>query len=113
MQFILTAIIFAGMVLANVEKSIFIAPESIHVPAEQPTLDDLGLERLAPHLPSIRTHLNASFPSKAAPSGAESWILLEDLNPGQRYEVRICWLATVGTFFIGFFYIHRPFDCAV
>lgn len=97
MYSLLMAITFAGMVLANVEKTIFIAPESIPIPAHQPSLDDLGLERLSPALPSIRTHMNVSFPSEFAPEGVESWILLEDLNPGQRYEVRVCWLATVGS----------------
>lgn len=96
MYFFWVVALFAGLILANVEKTMFIAPESIHIPPQHPNLDDLGLERLSPSLPAVRTHLNASFPSENAPEGAVSWTLLEDLNPGQRYEVRICWLATVG-----------------
>lgn len=82
----------------NVEKTIFIAPPRIKIPAEQPAgVDDLGLPRLspAPEDAAIRTRLNSSFPTSDAPGGAESWFYLERLVPGVRYEVRICWLATV------------------
>lgn len=83
---------------ANVEKTIFIAPPRTKIPAEQPAgLDDLGLPRLspAPMEAAIRAHLNASFPTHDAPHGMESWFYLERLVPGVRYEVRVCWLATV------------------
>jgi hypothetical protein len=86
---------FSGVVQANVEKTIFLAPAIATIPSEQPALDDLGLERLSPQSPVVRTRLNASFPTTAAPEGTESWFFLENLNPGQRYEVRVCWLATV------------------
>lgn len=80
---------------ANTEKTIFIAPQPLPVPSQQAAIDDLGLERLSPEAPVLRTYLNASFPTEEAPLGSESWFFLEDLNPGQRYEVRVCWLATV------------------
>jgi hypothetical protein len=92
-QFILS--FFAHFTTANVEKTIFVAPHPSPVPAENPGLDDLGLERLSPSDSVVRTYLNASFPTQETPQGSESWFYLEDLNPGQRYEVRICWLATV------------------
>ncbi|KAL1848053.1 hypothetical protein Plec18167_008748 [Paecilomyces lecythidis] len=80
---------------ANTEKTIFLAPQPLPIPSLQdPITDDLGLERLSPEAPVLRTYLNASFPTEHAPSGSESWFFLEDLNPGQRYEVRVCWLAT-------------------
>lgn len=79
----------------NVEKTIFVAPPPSTVPAENIAIDDLGLDRLSPTEYTLRTHLNASFPTTDEPHGSESWFYLEDLNPGQRYEVRICWLATV------------------
>ena len=84
---------------ANVEKTIFIAPSSTPLPSET-GLDDLGLERLSPLSPILRTQLNASFPTSDNPLGTESWYFLEDLNPGQRYEVRICYLATVCIFYL-------------
>ncbi|KAL1968732.1 hypothetical protein VTN77DRAFT_1558 [Rasamsonia byssochlamydoides] len=97
-QLILT-LLFAHLTTANVEKTIFIAPHPSPIPAENPGLDDLGLERLSPSGFVVRTYLNASFPTEDAPRGSESWFYLEDLNPGQRYEVRICWLATQPTAF--------------
>lgn len=87
--------LFTALTQANVEKTIFLAPAPATVPSDEPDLDDLGLERLSPQRPVVRTHLNASFPTTAAPDGTDSWFFLENLNPGQRYEVRVCWLATV------------------
>lgn len=80
---------------ANVEKTIFLAPPTTTIPSEAPGLDDLGLQRLSPQNAVVRTHLNASFPTAEAPAGTDSWFFLENLTPGRRYEVRICWLATV------------------
>ena len=87
--------LFSEVVQANVEKTIFLAPAPATIPSEQPALDDLGLERLSPQSPVVRTRLNASFPTTDSPEGTKSWFFLENLNPGQRYEVRVCWLATV------------------
>ncbi|CAI7670366.1 unnamed protein product [Penicillium bialowiezense] len=81
-------------VQANVEKTIFLAPAPATIPSKEPSLDDLGVERLSPQNPVVRTRLNASFPTTAVPEGTESWFFLENLNPGQRYEVRVCWLST-------------------
>lgn len=80
---------------ANVEKTVFIAPPVIHVPTEQPNLDGLQIATLTPLQSSLRLHLDAAFPSAERPQGVESWYLLDKLNQGQRYEVRICWSATV------------------
>lgn len=90
----LLGILFA-LARANVEKTIFLAPPTTTIPSEAPDLDDLGLERLSPQNAVVRTQLNASFPTAGAPAGTDSWFFLENLTPGQRYEVRICWLATV------------------
>lgn len=87
--------LYATLVLANVEKTIFLAPTATTVPSGEPDIDDLGLERLSPDDPIVRTHIRASFPTENAPEGTESWFFLENLTPGQRYEVRVCWLATV------------------
>lgn len=80
---------------ANVEKTIFVAPLPWTVTGENAAIDDLGLDRLSPADYMLRTNLNASFPTDEKPYGTESWFYLEDLTPGQRYEVRICWMATV------------------
>ena len=80
---------------ANTEKAIFLAPERQHIPVEHPTLDDLNLQVLTPAHPSLRTHLHAEFPGSDTKHGLASWFILDQLREGQRYEVRICWAATV------------------
>ncbi|OKL57082.1 hypothetical protein UA08_07674 [Talaromyces atroroseus] len=97
---LICALGFIQLAAGNVEKTIFIAPPPSTIPAEDTAIDDLGLDRLSPTESMLRTSLNASFPTDAEPYGSESWFYLEDLNPGQRYEVRICWLATQPTSFI-------------
>jgi hypothetical protein len=37
------------------------------------------------------------FPSEGTPQGSDHWFLLRDLNPQQRYELRVCWAAVVRT----------------
>jgi hypothetical protein len=85
--------------MANIQKEIFIAPPTVRVPSAHPTLDDLKLHVLTPEPASssiVRTHLLGEFPATSASGfGRPSWVLLDKLNPGQRYEVRVCWAATV------------------
>ncbi|KAK3371340.1 hypothetical protein B0T24DRAFT_316406 [Lasiosphaeria ovina] len=92
----------AVLAVANTEKAIFLGPASIAVPLEHPTLDGLGLDVLSPAAassPSIRTHLEAQFPTASHPHGAATWLLLDGLEEGRRYEVRVCWAATQPTAF--------------
>lgn len=81
-------------VMANVEKTIFVTPGAASPPPDA-SIDNLLLTRLSEQHPSVRTSLNASFPTPESPKGSETWMLLENLPPHNRYEVRICWLATV------------------
>jgi hypothetical protein len=87
--------VLLSFVSANVEKTIFLGPPAIAVPKQHPNLDDLCLIPLSPLHSTFRTRLNASFPTTDTPKGEETWILVDGLTPGARYEVRICWLATV------------------
>ena len=89
--------LYAVAVLANTEKVIFVGPNPLHIPIAHPSLEDLQLHVLSPHVPSIRTHIQAEFPTSSSEHGHESWVLLHNLKPGQRYEVRVCWAATVST----------------
>jgi hypothetical protein len=83
-------------VAANVEKTIFLGPEPITIPTQKPTIVDLQLDTLSPGGDtSLRTHIPAQFPTETKPRGEAYWFVLEDLTPGQRYEVRVCWAATV------------------
>ncbi|KAK4140683.1 uncharacterized protein C8A04DRAFT_14694 [Dichotomopilus funicola] len=85
--------------LANTEKTIFLGPERVRVPLTRPTLTDLRLHTLTPANSTLRTQLPAQFPSDEKPRGTETWLILDDLTPGQRYEVRVCWAATQPTEF--------------
>jgi len=87
-------LVVATLCFANVEKTILVAPELTLLPQDA-SIDNLYLTSLNPDHLSIRTQVNASFPTESFPKGTETWLLLEDLAPGRRYEVRICWLATV------------------
>lgn len=80
---------------ANVEKTIFLAPEAIQIPQQHPNIQDLNLQTLSPSNPELRRHLLAAFPKPTSPKGTEAWFLLDRLTQHQRYEVRICWAATV------------------
>lgn len=82
-------------VVANTEKVIFLAPENTQIPLEHPTLEDLQLDSISPQHWSLRTHVSATFPTNSSKNGLSSWFLLHRLKEGQRYEVRICWAATV------------------
>ena len=84
-----------NLVCANVEKIIFLAPKAIHIPIEHPNLDDLRLDTLTLSHLTLRCWLPASFPNKTHQKGTEAWFLLDGLKQDQRYEVRICWSATV------------------
>jgi hypothetical protein len=81
-------------VFANVEKTIFVAPAA-EPPPKDASIDSLLLTRLSEQHPFVRTFLNASFPTTDSHKGVETWFLLEGIHPQRRYEVRICWLATV------------------
>ncbi|KLJ06292.1 hypothetical protein EMPG_10276 [Blastomyces silverae] len=95
----LLLLLLAGVVFANVEKTIFTAPKPSPLQSHQDLFDDLEIERLSPQMPSTRTYALASFPSEEAPRGFENWFYLDSLKPGQRYEVRVCYLATQPTSF--------------
>lgn len=82
-------------VFANVEKAIFLGPTPIQIPTEPPSIESLRLHKFSPKRWSFRTHLTAEFPTDTRVNGKESWFILEGLSEGQRYEVRICWAATV------------------
>jgi hypothetical protein len=99
---------FATLVAANVEKTIFVAPEETTMTTDGPSLSNLCLQTLTPVEDNrkIRISLPVSFPTKDNAFGKSSWYLLQHLKPGQRYEVRICWSATVrisSSLFIQFF----------
>lgn len=80
---------------ANTEKTIFLGPEPVNIPAQSTSLAALNIDTLTHDKYSIRTHLETIFPKEDLPRGTETWLILDNLTEGQRYEVRVCWLATV------------------
>jgi hypothetical protein len=99
LPFIVT-LVLVGTVNANVEKAVFLGPRPVAlavVPDGPPSLDALRLDTLLPVQGSsiVATQLPVQFPSVPAPRGYDAWYLLRGLQEGRRYEVRICWPATV------------------
>lgn len=90
--------IFIPFASANVEKTIFVASTSVES-VKDASIDSLLLMSLHPDQLTTRTFLNASFPTEDQPHGQDTWALLDGLIPGQRYELRVCWLATQPTSF--------------
>jgi hypothetical protein len=86
----------AWRVNANVEKTVFLGP-ALELPLAHahPSLEDLRLPALSHAQTILPTQLRVHFPSTLAPHGLESWYLLHHLDAGRRYEVRVCWPATV------------------
>lgn len=86
---------------ANTEKAIFTAPEPITLSNIPPALEGQNIPVLGPSTRwSIRTNLTRVFPLSQEETGQEeqgypSWLLLDNLTPGQRYELRVCWSALV------------------
>ena len=108
---LLLSALFSTAVHANTEKAIFLGPRAVDVPSAvaaaagasaDPTSEAAALEGdlrrihvLTPDDPQVRTHLGAQFPSTSYPRGKPTWLALAGLAEGRRYEVRVCWVATV------------------
>lgn len=85
---------------ANVEKVVFLAPINTDLAHHNLLLEDIALDVISPSDPALHTHLPASFPSPDNPLGTASWFLLDGLQQHKRYELRICWAATVSNLMI-------------
>ncbi|KAJ3484902.1 hypothetical protein NLG97_g6942 [Lecanicillium saksenae] len=103
--FLLTICALASGAAANTEKVIFKGPELVTYPLASPSLADLNLDVIDPGSLSIRTNLSRVFHDdsdpelQGKPRGHASWFLLDNLTPGQRYELRVCWAAIQPTEF--------------
>lgn len=87
------------IVAANTEKAIFVAGEGTQKSGDAfASLASIAssLPRLTPDFNAWRTGLPAVFPWAANfPTNGTTWVLLDELTEGQRYELRVCWGATV------------------
>lgn len=108
LSLLLLQLVSTIQVQANTEKTIFVAPSSISIPNVHPGLDDLCLDVLSLNKSSLHVQLPVAFPTKEAPRGIQSWYLLDQLQPGQRYELRVCWVATVSPIFCIYIELHVP-----
>lgn len=88
-------ILLIASACANTEKTIFLGPPTANIPSAHPTLEDLHVDILTPTNWEIRIHLEAQFPNISSPNGKATWLILDELTEGQRYEVRVCWAAIV------------------
>ena len=96
----------AGTVNANVEKTIFLGPSPVTIPDVHPSLEDLRLYSLSSLESILPTRISVQFPTDIKPHGLEYWYLLNSLEEGRRYEVRICWPATVSRLLSYLVYLH-------
>ncbi|GJN74225.1 hypothetical protein VFPFJ_07100 [Purpureocillium lilacinum] len=98
---LLQLLLAATTVLANVEKIIFTAPAPANIPLAKPSLADLNLHALSPDTLTVRTSLDRVFPVDKGNSsqGHPSWVLLDNLVEGQRYEFHVSWAANEPTLF--------------
>lgn len=106
--FLLPFFSFLSSTYANTEKAIFTAPDPITLSNLPPALEGQNIPILGPSTRwSIRTNLTRVFAlSQEEKEGEEeeeqgyaSWLLLDNLTPGQRYELRVCWSALVSVFY--------------
>lgn len=90
-------LLLAHLAAANVEKAIFLGPAPVNIPLQQPTLTDLNLRTLTPEDNSVRTELSRALSKESPepPPGHATWLILDHLTEGQRYELRVCWAAIV------------------
>jgi len=88
--FLLVVTLFAlytRVVHANTEKVIFIAPPAPLEPLEH----HHAIETLSPSRPAVRrVKVQLSFEKPT-----EEFFVLEQLDIGRKYEVRVCWPASV------------------
>lgn len=81
------ALALSTRVFANTEKVIFIAPPAPLEPLES----HRALETLSPSKPAVRRiEVQLSFERPT-----EEFFALESLDIGRKYEVRVCWPASV------------------
>lgn len=92
---LVTCILSVVCCYANTEKTIFLAPNSVEIPKLHPNLDSLQLSTITSSNRELRTRIRRKFATSTAQKGLESWYILDYLTPGQRYELRVCWVATV------------------
>ena|SRR5215471_1387101 len=85
--FLFFTLIITRVILANTEKVIFVAP-----PAPLESLEShQALETLSPSKPAVRRiKVQLSFEGPT-----ETLFALESLDIGRKYEVRVCWPASV------------------
>ena len=84
---LLSILLLPTLILANTEKVIFIAPPAPLEPLEF----HRALETLSPSKPAVRKiKVQLSFERPT-----EEFFVLEALDIGRKYEVRVCWPASV------------------
>lgn len=99
MKLLLPLFVLVSYSLANTEKVIFSAPPTETL-SELYDLKEEIFQSLTPRDPVLRASLLVAFPTTDRPKGTDSWYRVEGLEEDKRYEVRVCWAATVCMFCI-------------
>ena len=94
-----------SVVLANTEKIIFITPEIVTNSKLNQLTERIDIPAIYPE--SGRTHIKlpVDFGTSENPNGCQSWYLLRALEKGRRYEIKLCWAATVSIIAFTLFYL--------
>ncbi|TKA74872.1 hypothetical protein B0A55_05040 [Friedmanniomyces simplex] len=96
---------------ANTEKVIFLSPPAVIISPSGPSFEQLHLQSITPEKSSLRLSLPPAFPSEEHQRGLDAWYMLRNLNPNQRYEVRVCWAAIQPTnFWLDVYNTSHAFD---
>ena len=89
--------ILPWLVLANTEKIIFISHSHELPQTELTVLNGLQILKLDKYHTSVRHQLPVESATKKSLLRKQSWLLVEGLEEGRRYEIRVCWAAVVNT----------------
>jgi hypothetical protein len=97
--FVLAVLALLLGVKANTEKEIFLAPRWQEDQGVGDHLPQLMPSEHCRNCRSARLRLETDFTNDHEffeDLGKQHWIRIDGLKEGQRYEVRVCWAATVG-----------------
>ena len=89
--------ILPWLVKANTEKIIFTSHSDDFSENVFTTLGGLQLPSISDNNRVVRDQLPVEFTTEKGAFGKQSWYLLDGLEEGRRYEIRVCWAAIVNT----------------
>ncbi|KAB8342960.1 hypothetical protein FH972_022555 [Carpinus fangiana] len=96
---VLLLLLFIAVTSANVDKTIFLGPAPKSTTHLKRSIGLSALPVLGPPQLPVAVQIARSFPLETSSNGTETWLLLSDLEPARRYELRVGFPATQPTRF--------------